>query len=258
MQGMRPFDPDPNLRWLFCMTHPDDEISICAWISRLVKNGNPVFMSWSHDTPVRESEGRASARRLGVPDTHLRFLGAPDGKVIDEIPRLMDEYSTWLEIAKPDRIACGAFEQGHIDHDATNLVVNSVFSGPVFEIPFYHAYLSRVQTLNRFADPVGEQVIELTPEERKLKKEIAKAYPSQNIWSVLLWYEIWQAARLRPVELTKTERMRLQTHKDFLRPNLPPGLAEKVASSETWQRWLKTVGPLVRPVQATPSTPVRS
>lgn len=240
------------------MTHPDDEISICAWIKRLTSAGNHVYLSWTHSNPRREAEGRAVAEYLGVPQNNLRFLGAADGAVVEEIPRLIDEYRDWINVAKPDRICCGAFEQGHIDHDSTNFVINKVFGGPVFEIPFYHTYLSRIQTINRFADAIDEEIMELSESERQIKLHVAKQYRSQNIWSVLLWYEIWQALKFRPVELAKSERMRLQSHLNFTIPNLPPTLAAKIEASETWQRWLKTIKPLIADGQPDPSVPVRS
>ncbi len=235
------FDSDPHLRWAFCMTHPDDEISICAWIKWLVDNGNEVYLSWTHSTPKRELEGRAVATLLGIRDDHLRFFGAPDGEVVNHLAHLIDEFRDWFSIAAPDRVCCGAFEQGHIDHDATNLIVNRSFSGPILEIPFYHSYLVRLQRINRFADPRGEEVRCLEPHEQKLKKLIARQYPSTNIWSVLLWYEVLQGSKLRRVELAKTERMRLQTHRDFLAPNLTPRLSARVRHCEKWARWEKAV-----------------
>ncbi len=234
---MKLFDTDPSLRWLFCMTHPDDEISICAWISRLVRNGNPVYMSWTHSNPVRESEARAVALLLGVPAANLRFFEATDGCACDEIPTLYPQFQRMMDEIKPDRVACGAFEQGHIDHDTTNFLVNQSFRGPVLEIPFYHTYLTRLQVMNRFSDPTGEESVRLDRGERSFKTLIARQFPSQNIWTVLLWYEIWQKARLRRIELTRTERMRLQTHRNFNRPNHPPKLAKKVRRSGAWQRW---------------------
>ncbi|AIE84256.1 PIG-L family deacetylase [Fimbriimonas ginsengisoli] len=234
---MKLFDTDPSLRWLFCMTHPDDEISICAWIQRLVRNGNPVYMSWTHSNPTREAEARAVAHLLGVPPSRLFFYQATDGSACNEIPTLLPKFREMMEIVKPDRVCCGAFEQGHIDHDTTNFLVNHSFAGPVLEIPFYHTYTTRLQTMNRFSDPRGEEVLELEMDERRLKTMIARQFPSQNIWSVLLWYEVWQKARLRPMALTKTERMRLQTHHNFLRPNHPPRIAKKIRRSPTWRRW---------------------
>src|SRR5438445_654803 len=123
---------EPGFRWLFCLTHPDDEIAIGAWIRRLTKSGCDVFLSWSHDTPIREEEARAAAEMLGVPQNRLIML-------------------------------------------------------------------------------------------------------------ILTWYEVWQALRLRPIELRKRELLREQTHKDFLKPNLPEPLARKVTQDHTWKRWVQLV-----------------
>lgn len=219
------------------MTHPDDEISICAWINRLVENGNEVFMSWTHSNPKREKEGRKAAALIGVPGDHLRFFGAPDGDVVDHINPLIEEFRAWFGVVRPDRVCCGAFEQGHIDHDATNFIVNQAFQGAVFEIPFYHTYLVRLQKINRFADPRGEEVRHLDLQEQEFKKRVAKQYPSTNIWSVLFCYEVLQGSRLKRADLAKSERMRQQSHRDFLVPNLPPTLAKQVKRCEKWKRW---------------------
>jgi len=235
------FDPRPGLRWLFCLTHPDDEISICAWIHRLANSGHEVHMSWTHSNRVREAEARATAHLLGVPGENLHFFGATDASVCDEIPALLPRFAEMMGRVRPDRVACGAFEQGHIDHDSTNFLVNRTFEGPVLEIPFYHTYLRRFQTLNRFSDARGQEILELERPEQMLKTTIARQYPSQNIWSVLLWYELSQNARLRPMLLAKTERMRLQTHFDWQTPNHPPALAAKVERSRLWQRWCQAM-----------------
>lgn len=238
---MRLFDPHPDGRWLFCLTHPDDEISICAWIRRLVRNGNPVYLSWTHSNPTREREARAVALLLGVPQSNLFFFGATDGSVCAEITDLYPRFCRMIRDVRPDRVVCGAFEQGHIDHDATNYLVSQSFSGQILEVPFYHTYVTRLQTMNRFSDPRGEEILYLEPDEQRLKTVIARQYPSQNIWSVLLWYEVWQKARLRPMELVRSERMRVLAHHDYFAPNHPPRLAAKVARSELWRRWTSTL-----------------
>lgn len=234
---MTGFDHNPQLRWLFCMTHPDDEISICAWMRRLVRQGNPVYVSWTHSIPVREQEARDVARMIGIPQEHLLFHGATDGSVCDEMGALRPTFQAMMDQVKPDRVACGAFEQGHLDHDATNWLVHQTFPGPVLEIPFYHTYLTRLQRLNRFSDPRGQHILPLEPDEQRFKKAIARQYPSQNIWRVLLGYEAWQTVQLRKIELAKTERMRYQTHSDFLNPNHPERLADAVRKSASWRRW---------------------
>lgn len=223
------------------MTHPDDEISICAWIRRLAQNGNPVFVSWTHSNPTREREARSVAKLLGLPQDHLFFFGATDGSVCEEIPSLIPRFQKMVETVRPDRICCGAFEQGHLDHDATIFVVSRVFDGPILEIPFYHTYLTRLQRINRFSISTGEEILHLSPDEQKLKKRIARQYPSQNIWRVLLSYEVWQKARLKPIELAKSERMRFMTHDDFRMPNHPPRLSRRVRGSKAWHRWRRAL-----------------
>jgi LmbE family N-acetylglucosaminyl deacetylase len=254
---MRVFDSDPQLRWLFCLTHPDDEIAICAWIRVLASHGVEVFLSWTHDTPVREAEARAAADRLGVPQDRLFFHHAQDGLVLEELAVLKAGFQTMMKAVQADRVACGAFEHGHLDHDATNFLVNHTFGGVVLEFPLYHPYLTWLQTLNRFSDPTGEEVLRLTPEERRFKSAFSKHYPSQNIRRVLVWYEVYRAITLRPPDLRDTERMRVQTHKDFLTPNAPPRLAARIQASPQWRRWCGAVAPhlgVPDPVAARTST----
>lgn len=244
---MKPFDHDPNLRWLFCLTHPDDDIAICAWIQRLTQAGNEVYMSWTHSNPVREAEARIVAKTLGVPETNLTFFEAIDGGICNQLEGLLPQFQALMERVKPDRVACGAFEQGHLDHDATNWLVNNSFEGPVFEIPFYHSYAIRLQTMNAFADPTGQDTIHLTKAEQKLKLQIAKSYRSQNIWSVLWWHEVYQMTRFKPAKLRKRELMRLQTHRDFLTPNLPEPHFSRVKACPSWKRWVSAVERLNMP-----------
>lgn len=226
------------------MTHPDDEISICAWIAHVAAAGaDRVWISWTHHTPARESEGRAVARRLGVPDGHVYFHGGTDGAICDEIAQLRPGFQAMMDEVQPDRVVCGAFEQGHLDHDATNYLVNSTFPGMVLEVPFYHTYLTRLPRVNRFADPKGEEVLALDSVGRALKKEIAQAYPSQAIWKNMVFAELW--ARITgDGSLMATERMRLQTSLDFTTPNLPERLSAKVQRSERWKRWLAAMARL--------------
>jgi LmbE family N-acetylglucosaminyl deacetylase len=235
------FDPDPSLRWLFCMTHPDDEISICAWIKRLTDAGVEVFINWTHSNEVREREGRIVAATLGIPEANLSFMGATDGSVCDELSVLRPRFAELIEKVEPDRVCCGAFEQGHLDHDSTNWLVNQTFAGPVFEIPFYHPYTRRLQRMNVFPNGASGEDLPLKASEWELKVQVAKSYRSQNIWSVLWWYEVWQLARFKPIELRKRELMRLQTHRDFLTPSLPEPLRSEVEGSAQWRRWRTAV-----------------
>ncbi len=235
------FDPDPKLRWLFCPTHPDDELAVCCWVRRLTAQGNDVYLSWTHTTDERTPEARSAAQALGVPQDRLFFHAGKDGGVCDQLSELTGSFRQMMDQINPDRVVCGAFEQGHLDHDATNWLVHRSFRGPVFEFPLYHAYVSRLQTLNRFSGPEDQEVLQLSEDEQRFKVDLAKQYPSQNIWSVLIAYECWQALRLKPVDLRKTERLRLQSHTDWSVPNAPEPLRTRISESQPWARWLAAV-----------------
>ena len=223
------------------MTHPDDEISICAWIKRLSQSGTKVFINWTHSNPTRQAEAMEVARKLGVPAERLSFMGATDASVKDELANLLPQFQVLMKDVQPDRVACGAFEQGHLDHDATNWLVNRTFDGPVFEIPFYHPYTRSIQRMNHFSVAGIEESLWLSADEWRLKLEVAKSYRSQNIWRVLWWYEAWQTVRFKKAELRKRELMRLQTHKDFRTPNLPPKLRKEVEASDPWRSWIAAI-----------------
>ncbi len=231
------FDPDPKLRWLFFLTHPDDELSICAWIRRLALAGSDVFLSWTHSNEEREAEARSAAEELGVPQDRLFFHASPDGGVLDDLESLLPRFQELTAEIAPDRIVCGAFEQGHLDHDATNYLANRVAKCPVLEVPWYHTYANLIQAVNRFAQPDGQQVLSLEPGETEFKKRLARMYPSQRIGDLLVWYEVWRRLRGSREGLAETERLRLQTHRDFLTPNLPPKLAGRVRRTGRWRTW---------------------
>jgi len=235
------FDPSPKLRWLFCWTHPDDELALACWIRRLTHAGADVFLSWTHSTQEREQEARSAAETLGVPQDRLFFHGSADGKVIDDIPRLLSRFEVMIGDCKPDRVVCAAFEQGHLDHDATNLVVNAAFDGPVFETPLYHTYAQPIPVVNKFACPDGQEVYPLSEEEASFKRRLANQYPSQHIRDLLIWYGIWARLRFEPFSIDTRELLRIQTYRDFLTPNLPPRLTLRVLKTGLWRRWHEAI-----------------
>lgn len=243
---MRLFDPDPNLRWLFCMTHPDDELSIAGWIARLVRSGAEVHLSWTTSTPERRWEAREAARFLGVSMERLHFLPGRDRGVETQLAELAPIFGELIGGLAPDRIVAGAFEQGHLDHDATNFLVtralNSQDSKGVFlETPFYHAYCRPIPVLNRFADPGDEERLPLDPDEVQLKLAMARCYPSQNIWGNLLLYRFLQRINGDAEPVGSVERLRCHCGNDFRAPRLPEPLAAQVRRTSRWRRWLSAL-----------------
>gem|GEM_PF-624099 len=232
------FDPDPSLRWLFWLAHPDDEVAIAAWIHDRVAAGCAVGMAWSHRTPVRETEARAVADVLGVPEAQRWFLDAPDGHAVDHLTSLAAEFARVGEAFRPDRVVVPAFEQGHLDHDAANFLANRTWPGRVREFPMYHCYTRRYQTLNAYIGNGPGERREHSPDERRLKIAVARSYPSQTLWRNVVWYERWWRLRGRPVGLAHRELLRVQTHVDFRRPNLDEPHRSPVEASAPWRRWI--------------------
>lgn len=208
-------------------------------MKRLVDSGAEVWAGWSVTNAVRESEATAAMQSIGIPPERLFFHRMPDKGACAHLRELSAKWADAISTANPERLVAGAFECGHIDHDATNWAVAKAAQGalPILEVPLYHTYLTRIPKLNRFAEPRGEEILYLSPEEWRLKKRFSRMYPSQNIGSLLVWYTVLGWAKGRPPALCRTERLRLQTHFDFLTPNLPENLKAKVLSSPIWKRW---------------------
>ena len=228
------------------MCHPDDEIFIGATIQKFDRDGAEVSLAWTHDLPIRRTEAIAAAQLFPVPEERLHFFGGRDGSVIDDYDTVFPKLNSLIEELAPDRVLTVAYEQGHIDHDATNLFVNLAYQGPVYEWPMYFTYLTRTPIMNRFAEPAEEEVRQLTREERELKTKLAKAFPSQTIWRNIVWYQRWRRLVLDRVDLLGEERLRLQTHHDWTKPNLPEPLKQRVQQSPTWARWTAAVDQLLR------------
>lgn len=184
---------------------------------------------------------------IGVPQNNLYFHSLPDGRLCSHLEPLVQKWTKVVREVMPHRIVVGAFECGHLDHDATNFAVSQACESmrktslSIFEVPFYHTYLTRIPVINRFADAEGEEVITLTEDEQKMKIRASRMYRSQRIGLYLTGYTLLKTMSLRPVRLYATERMRLQTHSNFFEPNLPRDLAEKVKRSEKWRQWLEAM-----------------
>lgn len=241
---MNEFYEGSDRRWLFAFTHPDDEIAACALIKRLTSSGAGVWCGWSVAPSFREREARNSMIRLGVPQDNLFFLSFPDGDACEHLSELTQEWRSILEQISPTDLVVCAYECGHLDHDSTNFAVCTAAKGHklrVYEYPLYHTYLTRSPILNRFANPAEEAVLQMSETEQKLKWEIARNYPSQNIASLLVWYTVAGWVGLRPAGLKLTERYRPMPAVDYLAPNLPYELHQRVSHCDKWQRWCECV-----------------
>ncbi len=235
------FERNPQSTWLFCFAHPDDELTIAAWMKQLCDLGATVHSCWTHSNPIREEEARQTAKLLGQPQDNLTFLHGLDGDVCTQIEALLPDFQNLMARINPSHIAVCAFEQGHLDHDATNFLVLSAATAPVYEFPLYHCYHHWYQTLGQFSSGTGVEELKLSQEESLLKKRLAKEYPSQNIWKILFWYEAWHRLRFRSSGLLEFESLRPTQHTTWFKPNHAEPLASQVLQSSKWQRWVQAM-----------------
>lgn len=234
---MSAIDLSPDLRWLFLFAHPDDELAVAVMMRRLTIAGAKVSAAWLHSTPTRRSESEAAGKLIGLKG-ELTFFENPDGGFIDDLHRLKMDVEKALAAAGPDRVVCAAFEQGHLDHDALNYAVAKSFQGTIVEFPEYWPYTPAVSSMNRFADPCGEEILTLSDEERAWKKNLARCYPSQGIRGYIGWFELWSMIRLNPARLVRTERVRIQAPIDYAETVHSGRARNRVLRSQEWSRWV--------------------
>ena len=229
-------------KWLFCFAHPDDELAVAATMKRLLSNGHELYCLWTHSTDTRKSEAIAGARHLGIPESNLYFLSGTDGSICDELLEILPTYRDIVSKVNPDTVAVGAFEQGHLDHDATRLLVHECFQGEILEFPLYHWYRFRsIQRMNQFTIIDDSEVFPLHSEEIRMKISMARLYPSQTIFKALTlnhWYEKIIRKKFKTIE---REILRIPNTFHFAEPNHPPKLAKKIKKHHRWKRWEKAL-----------------
>lgn len=240
------FNLDLKGTWLFCFAHPDDELAVAALMRRACQAGVDVHVVWSHSRPYREQESRAVAAEIGLRQENLTFLDGEDGTICHQIEDLLPKYRALMAQVSPHHVFTGAFEQGHLDHDATHFLARQTAPCPVSEFPLYHAYYRWYQTLGRFSNPGPAESSALSEADVQFKKHIAKMYPSQKIWRVLFWYEVLHRVTFRPSHILETEYLRPASVVNWLAPNHPEELARKILKSEKWQRWIAAMEDLER------------
>lgn len=240
------FDSDPSLRWLFVFAHPDDEVGIAAWMGRLQKAGNPVQAIWLHHTKRREFESREVCHNiLGIPQPDLHFWGQPDGECVHHLFELQPRMKALIDNFRPDRVVTIAYEQGHLDHDASNLLVRASYDGVMLEFPMYQGYYRDFMHLGEFAQPEGRQELVLTASERNTKKLLPKLYTSQTMHRNLVAYGLLRLLMLSPVHLDRRELLRVAPKHDFREPFLPERIAAKVRQSKKWAQWREATEPFL-------------
>lgn len=141
---------------LFLFAHQDDEFAVFSVIEDCIKEGQrPICFFFTsgdfggQDSGIRSLESLSVLKQLGVESDQIFFIGSdnaiPDGKLhhhlelaLSEAHRLIDSLgSPVFSIYAP------AWEGGHQDHDAVNLIARVLAPrlncmGASWQSPFYH------------------------------------------------------------------------------------------------------------------------
>lgn len=110
---------------LFLLAHHDDEVFCAGALAAALAAGRRVKLLWATAGGLapaarRLAEGRRVQRLLALPDADVRLLGLPDQHAVEHLDRLAAEAAGMMDGVT--EVYVTAWEGGHPDHDAMNLV----------------------------------------------------------------------------------------------------------------------------------------
>lgn len=130
--------------WLVVAPHPDDETLGCGGtIARARQAGIPVHVvvvtdGRGHPAHVADKALLVALRRdeavnacgvLGVPASHVAFLGVPDGQAPAHVAVIADRLAEMVDRLDPDRIFAPSDLDNHADHRAVAAAVRDLAHG---------------------------------------------------------------------------------------------------------------------------------
>ncbi len=148
---------------LFVFAHQDDEIAAAARIGYLLRSGATITCVYLTNgegrrasSATRDAESRRVLERLGVDLARVHFVGSeeriPDGSLVMHLDHALALLESRVE-EPVDEVWCLAWEGGHQDHDASQLVAAAFAARRgllerTFELPLYRSHrLFLFQTL---------------------------------------------------------------------------------------------------------------
>ena len=192
---------------LVIVAHPDDEAigagGILAGLPDAVvahvTDGAPRDVRYAQSKGFQTREEYARARRrevvnalahVGITPDRCRDFGYVDGEASMQLLELVFDVADLMDEVRPDIVLTHPYEGGHSDHDATAFAVHlacgilrrdNVPTPLVLELTSYHNY-SGTRRVFTFLPFMGteERTIQLTDEEKGLKKRMYQEFASQR------------------------------------------------------------------------------
>jgi LmbE family N-acetylglucosaminyl deacetylase len=186
-------------RILVLIPHPDDEVVGCgAAMVRARRHGSRIFgLYLSNGVPAPENDwpwrrrryGARAARRwreaeavraqLGIVETAR--LDAPTRTLRLRLSKALTAIDRALAETEAEMLWSPAFEGAHQDHDAASALASRFAARvPVWEFAEYNNVGGRTHAQEFPKRLGGEIVLDLTPAERKAKRELLGAYASER------------------------------------------------------------------------------
>ncbi|RFU64735.1 PIG-L deacetylase family protein [Peribacillus glennii] len=137
----------------------------------------------------RYREGVKALSLLNIPKENIFCLGYPDGGTQRYLTNMSDDVKNLLQTFNPEKVYVHSVEGGHIDHDITSFVVKytceKIGYRNVFEWAEYHRKqpigTKEIIFLPNPFTTIDETIIDISEEERNLKKIMLSCHISQDI-----------------------------------------------------------------------------
>lgn len=157
---------------------------------------------------VRREEAVRALAIVGIDPSRVRCLGIRDQEAVFDMVEIAERLAVLMRDIEPEIVLTHAYEGGHPDHDATAFGVHASValldgggypSPKVAEMSSYH---DRAGTTVRgeflTVGEVAEIGLELTDEERRLKRSMFSAFSTQREALAAFKCE-WERFRMAPV-----------------------------------------------------------
>ena len=192
---------DPSLTPLLGCTlvlaaHPDDEAVGCGVLLQRMRapalayltDGAPANAYFWQQYGSREAYAEIRRREAGAAAQRLRaktfFCDVADQELFRRLEQAQEWLGSVVAVLKPEALIAPAFEGGHPDHDACNLlaaVAGRQHGLPVWEFPAYHRSVDGALVHQQFRDRRGGEVAVVpSPKEWDGKLHLFGEYGSQS------------------------------------------------------------------------------
>jgi LmbE family N-acetylglucosaminyl deacetylase len=228
---------------VFAAHSDDDVLGLGATLSRHCKNGDNikiVFVTngssdWlgvqqSWNIKANESKMRSETRYseavkalslLNIPIENIYCLGYPDGGTQRYLKEMSDDILLLLQKLNPGKVYVHCIEGGHTDHDMTSFVVKSsckrVGYSNVYEWAEYNPKqpigTKYIKFLSNQSLAFEEMIIDISEEERILKRKMLSCHQSQDVEKYYSQGEAIRQANLSNLDLELLEHCQLSKSK---------------------------------------------